>query len=97
MHAESYFAASGKRSFDVEINGRTMRENLDIRAEVGKDAPLKLDFSGIYNDNGFQSPANSVPFLKFNVIGPAIPGGWICCRQDQLHPGCSRIYVCKQK
>jgi len=41
--AETYWGASGKRVFNVAINGATVISNLDIYAKVGKNAAYDVD------------------------------------------------------
>jgi hypothetical protein len=50
--AETYFTAAGSREFNVAINGTTVLTNLDIYANVGKDAALLETFNTTANSSG---------------------------------------------
>ncbi len=53
-HAETYFSAAGKRSFNIVINGVTMRKNLDVFvAAGGKNKALLVNFFDISPVDGF--------------------------------------------
>ena len=49
--AETYFSNDNQRVFDLILEGDTVLKNLDIHAEVGKDAALVKTFK-IYVDDG---------------------------------------------
>lgn len=62
MHAESYFSASGKRKFSIEVNGETKESSVDIFDRFGKDVALDLTFNNIEVENdGY----NSFVMIKF--------------------------------
>lgn len=50
--AETYFGATGDRQFNVAINGTPVITNLDIYANVGKDAALVENFNTTANSSG---------------------------------------------
>jgi hypothetical protein len=50
--AETYWTATGKRVFNVAVNGTTVLSNFDIYAQVGKNTALLESFTATANSNG---------------------------------------------
>lgn len=50
--AETYFSATGKRVFNVAINGTTVLSNFDIYSLVGENAALVEQFTATANSSG---------------------------------------------
>jgi len=50
---EPHYTESGKRVFDVKLQGRKVIDQLDIFAEVGRNRALDFTFEDVKADNGF--------------------------------------------
>jgi hypothetical protein len=88
---EPYFQAAAQRVFDVQLQGRTVVENLDIFAKVGQFAALDFTFGEVAASDGLLTidliARKSLPCIsaiavegpgftsKFNCGGPAV-GDW---------------------
>jgi hypothetical protein len=95
---EPHFKASDQRVFDVQIQGRTLVENLDIFAKVGQFAALDLTFGEVAVSDGVLTidliARKSLPCIsaiavegpafssKLNCGGPA-SGDWLADTASQ--------------
>ena len=78
MFAENYFNSSGSRIFDVYLEYNRVIENLDIIAQVGKNAALVKEISNVQVNDGVLDIqfADKIDYALINgiVITPSTTG-----------------------
>jgi len=68
--AETYFTATGKRVFNVAINGTPVLTNLDIFSQVGENVALVEQYSAAANSSG----QIVISFTKGSANQPSVAG-----------------------
>jgi hypothetical protein len=71
---EPHYAAAGVRVFDVKLQGRTVLQNLDIFAKVGKNRALDYTYTNIVVTNGWLD-IDFVPRVEFPSIAAIVVEG----------------------
>jgi hypothetical protein len=71
---EPHYAAAGVRVFDVKLQGRTVLNNLDIFAKVGKNRALDYTYTNIVVTNGWLD-IGFVPRVEFPSIAAIVVDG----------------------
>ena len=71
---EPFYNDPGKRVFDVQLQGRTVLENLDIFAKVGKNRALDFTFTNIAVTNGWLD-IGFVPRVEYPSIAAIVVEG----------------------
>ena len=64
---ESHYKESGKRVFDVKLQGKLVEQNLDVFDRVGQNRALDLSFNGVEVTNGWLD-IDFVPRVEYPFI-----------------------------